>query len=219
MLQALFRPKRKEEAPEWVQEYWELNFRHPQDTPLEEVPFCSLDCETTGLERNSEVISIGAVKVHQRRIRICDAIDLRFAVSKGHKQSEIHEELAQESLIDNEVQLKKLLQYIGNSVIIGHHIAFDIAKVNQLIAGYAKGFSLKNKTSDTFLLMKRIDPMRFERKVGGLKSIQLGALCREFNIDIENRHTALGDAYLAAQLFIKQLNTLKRRKVVRFGDL
>lgn len=211
--------RKKDDAPRWIQDYLKMKFKFPHETPLSAITFCSLDCETTGFEKDSDVISIGAVRLENRSIAIGNVLDLRFSVSKGQKQSEIHEELAQDTTRDEEAQLKTLLDYIGNSVIVGHHVTFDITKINQMIARYHKGFALKNKSVDTFLLMRRIDPLRFERNVGALQSMKLDALCSEFNIDVENRHTALGDAYLAAQLFIKQLHALKKRKVVTVGDL
>ncbi|MEM9329610.1 MAG: 3'-5' exonuclease [Bacteroidota bacterium] len=215
----LFTSRRKEEVPDWIRDYRNLTFKYASNTPLEEVTFCCLDCETTGLERSDAVISFGAVKVMNRRIEVGEAMDLRLGVAKGQKHSEIHEELAHDCPDRMEAQLQSIVDYIGNAVIVGHHVSFDIGKINQMIGGQFKGFSLKNKSVDTWHLMRRLDPVRFERNVGGTQTLSLDALCQEFSIDIENRHSALGDAYMTAQLFLKLLLRLKRRKVTKIGQL
>jgi len=218
MISTIFKNNANQNTPNWIENYLNLEFKLPPNTPLDEISFCAIDCETTGLEKHSEVISIGAVKFNNNKIKIGESLNLRFGASKGHKQSEIHEELA---LSDRnyENHVKKILKYVGNSVIIGHHVAFDAKMIGKMVSKFHNGFSLRNKKVDTILLIQRLDPMRLERNVGGLKSMTLDALCNEYDIDVENRHTALGDAYMTALLFMKLLKQLKKRKIKRIKDL
>ncbi len=218
MFKKIFRLKKKVVIPKWLASYEKQVFDIPSNTSLDEMTFCALDCETTGFEKTSKVISVGAVKIQKNSVKIKDAIHFYFSIPKGKKQSEIHGELTNTSF-NNKEQFLKLLEYLENTVIVGHHIAFDISKLTQTGREYHHDFSLKNESVDTLLVMRQIDPIRFEWDLGDSQSKSLDALCREFNIEIENRHTALGDAYLAAQLFVRELQLLKKQKVTTIGGL
>ena len=209
---------KKRVIPTWMKSYEKQISLFPPETSLSEITFCALDCETTGFEKTSKVISVGAVKIQKNRIKIKDAIHFRFSTPGGKKQSEIHGELKSD-FSNNKKKFLKLLKYMGNTIVVGHHIAFDISKLSQTGQKYHSKFSIKNESMDTLLIMREIDPIRFEWDLGDSSSKSLDALCREFNIEIENRHTALGDAYLAAQLFMTEIQLLKKQEITTIGDL
>jgi len=71
---------------------------------------------------------------------------------------------------------------------------------------------LKNKTIDTGILYKKL--------VGKKDSFfSLDVLCDEFNIPKHDRHTASGDAYITAILFLKIISKLKKERTVHYSDL
>ena len=91
--------------------------------------------------------------------------------------------------------------------------------IQQWIAGRYSGFKIKNKIVDTLEIIKRLDPQRIERRVAGHDVLQLETLCQEYGISVENRHTALGDAYMTAQLFYHLVSQLEKRGITRLKEI
>ena len=208
----------KEKRDQEVSHYLTLPFKPRSDQSLDDAKFCILDCEMTGTGRSSELVTLGAVELVNKRIKLNQVLDLRFNFSVDNESSEIHGEIRGVSYENTRLLINKLLSFIGNSILVGHNVSMDVAKINQLLKNHLNGLRLKNKIVDTFYLIQRIDPTRMERSIGG-SGCRLDDLCNEFEIPIENRHTALGDAYLTAQVFMRELEILKKRKVKTVGAL
>lgn len=157
-----------------------------------------LDCETTGLNPSEDkILSIGAVALHEQVICVKDHFSA-FVKQTFHKA----ESVAVHGIVNNKKNelltekeaIIQLLQFIGSAKIVGHHIQFDIEMINQALI-HLQLPKLKNKvqdTSDLYLKHKGVhQPMQ--------KS--LDDLCEEFKIPKKDRHTALGDAFLTAQVY------------------
>ena len=157
-----------------------------------------LDCETTGLDTNEDrILSIGAVALHQNVIVVEDCFSVFIKQNKKNAKS-----VAIHGIVENENQslyseaeaIEKLLQFLGNALIVGHHIAFDLEMINLSLKrlGLPK---LKNKSKDTSYLYAQFKGVQIGMQVS------LDDLCMEFNIPKKERHTALGDAFLTAQVY------------------
>ncbi len=178
--------------PEYWRSYAEL-FKHPAPERI-----VVLDCETTGLRPcEDKILSIGAVALCQNRIYIKD----QFSVYVKQKMTKaesvpIHGIVGNESenLITEEEAVKQLLAYLGSSKILGHHIQFDIKMINLALKNLGLP-KLKNKIQDT------IDLYSQYKGVHEVMNKSLDELCEEFNIPKKDRHTALGDAFLTAQVY------------------
>lgn len=194
-------------APEFIKEYLSLDFN-------EKSSFCVLDCETSGMGKKSEILTLGAVTIQDSKIILNSILDLRFPVIKADDSSEIHGELKND-MAPSQVQenLKRLLSYLKNYVLVGHYISFDIKMINRAFQSIYPGFRLKNRHYDTIQLSKRSDPIAFERSVGSDRPLSLEKLCDKHGIPIENRHTALGDSYMTALLFLSLKSRLEARGV------
>lgn len=214
----LFSHKKKTNHPDWIQDYLNLDFKTHSSRTLDEIEFIVLDCETTGLSKSDEIITIGAVKCTSRDIFLDQIFDQKYSEVISGKSSEIHGELSGNGEENRIELLKNLINYLQNRIIVGHNISFDIGMINNSLR-QAFDFSLKNKVLDTAQLMMRLDPVKYERSVGGNSNLHLDDLCKKFNIPIENRHTALGDAYMTAQLFQRILPQLKKRGLTKIGEL
>jgi len=71
---------------------------------------------------------------------------------------------------------------------------------------------LKNKSIDTGILYKKLEGKKNAH-------FSLDKLSDEFNISKHDRHTASGDAYITALLFLKILSKLKKERKIHFSDL
>jgi len=85
----------------------------------------------------------------------------------------------------------QIFRFLEGRVFIAHNVNFDYSflKHHLLEAGY----ELSCQKLCTVRLTKKIFP--------GLPSYSLGNLCRQFGIDIQNRHRAGGDAAATVKLF------------------
>ena len=157
-----------------------------------------LDCETTGLTpEKDKILSIGAVALHHNIIYIEDHFSVYLDQEVFDPKSvPVHGIIKNTSTswISEEKAIQELLKFSGNSKIIGHHIEFDIQILNQSLK-HLNLPKLKNKTLDTNDLYSKY------KGVSQSMHKTLDELCDEFNIIKKDRHTALGDAFLTAQVY------------------
>lgn len=209
-----------ENYPDWMVTYLDDHFKHEPGQSIWSTDYVVLDCETTGIARRDQIVTIGAVLVQGRSISLNNVLDIRLPIVENSKAATVHGELAGHAdSTDIQQVLQNIIGFLSHHVVVGHHISFDVGKLNQLFQLYFPGFKLKNQILDTMTLVKRNDPLRYERSVSGSEKMQLEVLCREFGIMIENRHTALGDAFLTAQLFQRLLVKLEARGIKNMGNL
>lgn len=161
--------------------------------------FVAFDCETTGLNPKEDLIlSIGAVKFSNERIPIKE--NKEWFLQQNHMKVEsvkIHGILpstSSESLLTEKEAILNFLNYIGGVTLVGHHIKFDVAMINHALKRLDAG-KLKNKLIDTN------DIYKSKGHYANEQNFSLDHLCSEFQISASNRHTALGDAYITAQVF------------------
>ncbi len=175
---------------------------------LEHTRFVVFDTETTGLNpKKDRLLSIGTVTVINFNIDVAD--QLECYIKQDHfnaKTVEIHGILKGGSIakVEEEIALKQFLKHIEGAILVAHHVNFDVAMINEALKrlGLPK---LKNKTIDTGTLYKKTKYLKTETHYS------LDDLCNKFNITMHDRHTASGDAYLTAILFLKLSALLKEK--------
>ncbi len=191
-----------------------------KSTPLEELTFVCLDTETSGLNlKKDQILSIGAVKIFQFDIKVAESWEC-FIRRSYEAQSEsvvIHGILPTISSekIDEQSALSALLAYLGNAVVVGHHIQFDINMINRALKAWHTP-ALKNKVIDTADLFVRLQD---KNPYSPVKTPSLDELCQQYQIPEHDRHTALGDALITALLFQKLLFRLQNKGVRTLADL
>ncbi len=214
--------------PESVVEYFQQS-PPPKQTPIEQLRFVALDTETTGLQSKSgdRILSIGAVGIKQLRIDLSDSF---FAALNPERASlpetvKVHLITPEESrrAPAPELVIPKLLAFIGADVILGHHIRFDKAFLdNEICRLYGK--PLYNAVVDTAELAYALDA-KLRSSESGMQSPQeqqkyaLDTLAQRYGIDTATRHDAWNDALCAAQLGIIFLKKLSAQGVRTLADL
>jgi DNA polymerase-3 subunit epsilon len=203
-------------------DFWKAYLAHfdkkwSKKTPLEELSFVVFDTETTGLKiKEDQILSIGAIRVGHNTIHIGDEFECFVYQSFTPIASniEIHEILPSQPSdgLDEASATKSFLEFIGNDILVGHHVGFDVAMVNQSLKNLGS-FQLKNYALDTGVMAKRLKYPSYHT------SFTLDQLCKEYRIKMHDRHNAAGDAMLTAILFLKLLGRLKNRGVKTLGDL
>lgn len=189
---------------------------------LDEIRFVVLDTETTGLDpARDRILEVAAIGVRGSSIAVSDCLDLRvrqhLTTPGGVDIHEITPGEAAKGVPEEEVAWR-LLPFLGGAVLIGHHVAFDVEVLDRLVRRNL-GFPLLNRSYDTLALARRVDRQLSDPDAVPLADLDLESLCRRYGVEIAGRHTALGDSFATALLFLKLLARLKERRVRTLGDL
>ncbi len=204
--------KRNNNLPSFWKTY-EATFIEKIPERVENVRFVVLDTETTGFKYNSDrILCIGALSLQNKAISVKEIFEVYLQQEYYDKETaKIHGILkkGKRNRISESEALKKFLAYLGNSVIVAHHAAFDIRMINTALKRHGLP-KLKNKVLDTSILYKKslLVTSLIEKK----EHYTLDELADKFNISKKDRHTAVGDAYITAIAFLKTLNRLKPEK-------
>jgi DNA polymerase III subunit epsilon len=222
-IKQLFNPTTQ--IPDNYKNYLKLNATRPVlDQSVDTIRFVILDTETTGLKVNEDkLLSIGAIEVIDNQIIIESAIELyiQHESIEDNSTATIHGILKNAKVDRKSIDesILQLLEFCGNSVIVGHHIGFDIAMINKYLATNY-GFKMKNLILDTANLYIKAEQIEYNYGYYPLKQdLGLDNLLNKYRIEPIDRHTAYGDAYTTSLLFLKLLSVLKKRGNLKLKDL
>jgi DNA polymerase-3 subunit epsilon len=179
----------------------------PPETPIEQVRFVVLDSETTGLNpRKDRIVTMGAIAVLNHEILIEDSFEALLKVEYNSSAVTVHGVTRDESRggLDEPEALDQFLRYLGDGIIVGHHIGHDVETFN---AGYERhfGFHMENASLDTMELALLLERDGAFAGRDAIHDFSLDALCALFNIIPHDRHTAPGDAFITALVFQRLL--------------
>lgn len=204
-------------APEYWPDYLSAVAEAKQGQGAATRRFVCFDTETTGLNpKEDRLLSIGAVAIQGEQIDLADSYEcyVNWEMTKDKEKDTIpiHGILPTDSMdqIPATQAVAQFVEYIGGATLVGHHVAFDVAMVNQFLKT-TYGLALKNPTLDTAQLARRLDG----RHRGDFSPIpyDLDTLCQRFHIADHDRHNAAGDAFITAILFLKLRQRLAKRGV------
>jgi DNA polymerase-3 subunit epsilon len=181
-------------------------------TPIEQVRFVVLDSETTGLNPQVDrLISIGAVAVCANEILLDDSFDVLLKVQENTSAVTVHGITRDEARggSGEAEALVGFLDYLRDGVIVGHHIGHDISTLD---AGYERGWGFRtlNRSLDTMDLTLHLERDGAFAGRPPIRSFTLDALCDLFGVIPHDRHTAGGDAFITAQVFLRLLKLAAR---------
>ena len=174
---------------------------------LIEIPnkYIAFDIETTGLDpMYDEIIEIGAIKIEDGK----EIETFSTLIKPDYEIDEFITELTgitNEMVMDapkiNEV-LPKFMDFIKDSVIIGHNVNFDINFIYDNLINEDMN-PITNDFVDTLRLSRRLLPE--------LKHHRLSDLANYYNIDTTGSHRSLTDVRITIDIF-KNLEKLVESK-------
>ncbi|SHL40017.1 3'-5' exonuclease [Flavobacterium chilense] len=158
-----------------------------------------LSTETSGLNPNKDVIlSLGAFSVIDDGIIIKDSFETVLLQYKFLQDNG----LSNEFIIDSKMlkmpepdALEAFINFIGNSVLVGHHINFDVEMLNAALERLDCG-RLKNEALDVDMMYRKLMDINE-------KQFSLDDLTEIFKIPKSDRNSSSEDAYKIALLFLK----------------
>ncbi|MFC4721805.1 PolC-type DNA polymerase III [Geojedonia litorea] len=203
-------------------QYWlnyEALFKRKTTQELSNTRFVVLDTETTGFDyERDRILSIGAVDITNYEINVANAFEIYLQQDHFNENTvEIHG-LIQHERVDTfteEETIPKLLQYIGNSIIVAHHANFDVTMLNKMLKRHNLP-PLKNRVLDTVNLYRAT---RIKSNLIQQDRCSLDDIAEHYAIDISDRHTAAGDALITALIFLKTTTLLQRKKELQLKHL
>ncbi len=214
--------------PDWMSPYFNAKSSLPlKHTSIENLRFVVLDTETTGLDiQKDQLLSIGTVCIEKKAILVKGAMEW---VLYSEENLEVNKEgiaihgLRPKDLKEGtkkQIALQEFLTYLDNSIIVAHHTAFDVAMLNKAMTDFYPDFKLYNHQLDTAKLAIRLERGLFNQSSAyDRKKYTLDALCERYDVEMVERHTAWGDAYTTAVLFLKLIQLLKKSGIHNLKDL
>jgi DNA polymerase-3 subunit epsilon len=193
----------------------------PPMRPISQLTFVVLDTETTGLDPKKDfIISFGAIKLRSYVLKIDTAQEIYLKTPVKNKEAiQVHEIIDPIEGLTIKDFAKQFLDYIGRDIIVGHHIGFDLLMLEKVL----KPFGLKkllNPVLDTQYLAMRLEKgPHYDPSMGKPGEYSLDNLCERYGIELDDRHTAAGDAFLTGQLLLRLLKMAERKGIKDFGTL
>ena len=174
--------------------------------------YCVLDLETTGLSfRTEKITEVGIMKVKDGQV--IDKFSCFVNPEKPIPQrvvevTNITDEMVKDAETIEQV-FPKILEFIGDSVLVAHNADFDIGflKYNAKELGY----TLDNTYIDTLRLAKDLFP--------DYKKYKLSIIAENLGIKVEVAHRALDDVDTTVKVFNVMINMLKDKGVKKLEDI
>ena len=161
--------------------------------------FVVLSTETSGLNPNKDVIlSLGAFSIIEDSIVIKDSFESVLLQYKFLHDNGLSNEFIIESKMikmEEPAALEAFINFLGNAVLVGHHINFDIEMLNSALERLDCG-RLRNEALDVDMMYRKLTDIND-------KQFSLDDLGEIFKIPKSDRNSSSEDAYRTALLFLK----------------
>lgn len=193
-------------------EYYDFNlFRQTEesraldDRLLTELAYTVFDTETTGLEPSAgdEIIQIGATRIVNGRLLRSECIDQIIDPRRPLRPEGIPIHGITEEMVAGQPGIEQVLPHFHafceDTVLVAHNAAFDMRFLQLKEA--STGICFRQPVLDTLLLSAVIHPNQ--------ESHKLEAICARLGIDVIGRHTALGDAIVTGEVFLRMIPLLE----------
>lgn len=193
---------------------WSERSHEHDDQLLSELAYTVFDTETTGLNpsKGDEIIQIGATRILNGKLLQGEGFEQLVDPQRSlpPESSKIHG-ITPEMLVGQPVITKvlpALHDFAADTVLVAHNAAFDMRFLQLKEA--ATGIKFDQPVLDTLLLSAIIHPNQ--------DSHRLEAIAERFGVTVIGRHTAMGDAIVTAEVFLKMIPLLAEKGIRTLGE-
>jgi DNA polymerase-3 subunit epsilon len=182
--------------------------------PLDRISYTVFDTETTGLfpAQGDEIISIGALRIVNRRLLRQESYEQLVDPRRTVPEASIRIHGITPDLLVGMPTIEAVLPgfagFAADTVLVGHNAAFDLQFLRA--KERAGGVRFDQPVLDTLLLSAVVHPEH--------ESHALDAVADRLGVDVIGRHTALGDAILTAEIFLRLLDLLAEHDIRTLGQ-
>jgi DNA polymerase-3 subunit epsilon len=184
------------------------------DRKLVDLVYTVFDTETTGLNpsQGDEIIQIGAARIVNSKLLRQECFEQLVDPKRPIPAASIPIHGIQPEMVVGQPTIDQVLPafhaFAQDTVLVAHNAAFDM-RFLQLKEEQA-GVVFDHPVLDTLLLSALIHPNQ--------DSHRLEALAERFNVTVIGRHTALGDAMVTAEVFVKLIPMLAEKGIHTLGQ-
>jgi DNA polymerase-3 subunit epsilon len=181
---------------------------------LIDIHYTVFDTETTGLEPSAgdEIISIGAVRVINGRLLKREVYEQLINPKRSVPRDSVRVHGIKTGDLLGQPAIGEVLpafhRYCEDTVLVAHNAAFDMRFLELKEA--ATGVRFTQPVLDTLLLAALVHP--------SLKDHGLEAVAERLGLSVIGRHTALGDALVTGDIFLKLIPLLAEQGILTLGQ-
>ncbi|MBN8283548.1 exonuclease domain-containing protein [Zoogloea sp.] len=184
------------------------------DRLLSELTFTVFDTETTGLNpsEGDEIIQIGATRIVNGKLLKSESFDQLVDPLRElpEASTKIHG-ITPEMLVGQPPMARVLPAFHAfseDTVLVAHNAAFDMRFLQ--LKEESTGIRFSQPVLDTLLLSAVIHPAQ--------ESHRLEAICERMGVNIMGRHTAMGDAIVTGEVFLRMIPLLAEMGIRTLGE-
>jgi DNA polymerase-3 subunit epsilon len=176
-----------------------------EDRLLTELSFTVFDTETTGLNptEGDQIIQIGAARIVNGKLLRQESFEQLVNPGRLIPAATVSIHGITQDMVSGKPPITEVLpafySFAQDTVLVAHNAAFDM-KFLQLQERHT-GLVFNHPVLDTLLLSAVVHPNQ--------ESHRLEAIAERFNITVLGRHTALGDALVTAEVWLRLLPLLQ----------
>lgn len=164
----------------------------------------SLDCEATGLDvKTDEILSVAAIRIRGSRILTSQRLDLLVRPRRDLAANNVAfhwlRPIDVAGGVPVEEAIDRLLHFIGSRPLVGYYLQFDVALINRYLRSKL-GVHLPNRVIEVSSLYYDVV---LPTTADGYVDLSFEAMRRGLDLPQRPRHTAFGDALLAAMMYVK----------------
>jgi DNA polymerase III subunit epsilon len=192
---------------------WSLTVHTAQRQPVEQRDFVVIDLETTGLKPGPAAITeIAAVRIKEGR----PEEEFTTLVNPGRRIPAAITRLTgiTSDMLRDQPSIAtifpQLQAFLGSAVIVAHNADFDLSFLN-FDAHRLLSAPLLNPSLCTLRLARRL--------LSGLRFRSLDMVAASLGVSCFDRHRALGDARITAEVFLILLEKLREQGICTLGQL
>ncbi|VTU27451.1 DNA polymerase III PolC-type [Variovorax sp. PBL-H6] len=184
------------------------------DRRLVDLAYTVFDTETTGLDpaQGDEILQIGAARIVNGKVLRHECFEQLVDPGRGIPAAGMAIHGITPAMVAGQPRIAQVLPafhaFAADTVLVAHNAAFDMRFLQMQEA--ATGVRFGQPVLDTLLLSAAASPQQ--------ASHELEAIAARFGLPVLGRHTALGDALLTADVFLRLIPLLASRGIHTLGQ-
>ncbi|MDZ7857315.1 exonuclease domain-containing protein [Sphaerotilus sp.] len=181
---------------------------------LIDLAYTVFDTETTGLNpsEGDEILQIGAARVVNGKLLRQESFEQLVDPQRSIPAASIPIHGIQPEMVKGQPTIERVLPafhaFARDTVLVAHNAAFDLRFLQ--IKESLTGLRFDHPVLDTLLLSAVVHPHQ--------DSHRLEAIAERFQITVIGRHTALGDAMVTAEVFLRLIPLLADKGIHTLGQ-